>query len=241
MENNQDELTIAANSSVAVEEKRDEIEYSTESSVATKIEEKIVIKVKGGKCYAFFKRAFDILASGLAIVLLSWLVLILGILVKCTSKGPMIYKSTRVGMGGKEFTIYKFRSMYKDAEQRLKDLQDKNEVEGGVIFKMKDDPRITKFGKFLRKSSLDELPQLFNIFFGHMSVIGPRAGLPCDIFWSIGAPKCPTRSRNTGSSGLVPNTVNRGLDHVTALLGRIFHIEHNVGLNTALLTCGLEH
>lgn len=132
------------------------------------------VKIKGGKAYAFFKRTFDIFCSLLAIIVLSPILLIVGLLVKLTSRGPMIYVSKRIGKNGKVFNFYKFRSMYKDAEQRLQELLDKNEVKGGVIFKMKNDPRITKFGKFIRKTSLDELPQLFNILKGDMSIVGPR-------------------------------------------------------------------
>lgn len=132
------------------------------------------VKIKGGKGYAFFKRAFDIFCSLLAIIILSPILIIVGILVKLTSKGPMIYVSKRIGKNGKVFNFYKFRSMYRDAEQRLQELLDKNEVKGGITFKMKNDPRITKFGKFIRKTSLDELPQLFNILKGDMSIVGPR-------------------------------------------------------------------
>ncbi len=134
------------------------------------------IIIKGSKTYSFFKRFFDILASFLGIVVLSPLLLLIGLLVKLTSRGPMIYVSERVGQYGKVFKFYKFRSMKKDAEKELTQLLAENEVKGGVTFKMKDDPRITKFGRFLRKTSLDELPQLFNILKGDMSIIGPR---PC--------------------------------------------------------------
>lgn len=146
------------------------------------IDEKLnTISVRGGKCYAFFKRMFDIVSSLCAIIVLSPLMLIIGFLVKITSRGPMIYKSKRVGKNGKIFTMYKFRSMYKDAEQKLQELLDKNEVKGGVTFKMKHDPRVTPFGIFIRKTSMDELPQLFNILFGSMTVIGPRAALPSEV------------------------------------------------------------
>jgi lipopolysaccharide/colanic/teichoic acid biosynthesis glycosyltransferase len=138
-------------------------------------------KIKGGKCYAFFKRLFDIFCSLLAIIILSPILLLLGLLVVCTSKGPMIYKSIRVGKNGKEFKMYKFRSMKDGAEKEKALLERQNEVNGGVTFKMKDDPRITKFGKFIRKTSLDELPQLFNILKGDMSIIGPRAALPKEV------------------------------------------------------------
>ena len=120
----------------------------------------------------------DICASFLAIVILSIPMLIIGLLVKLTSKGPMIYTSKRVGKDGKVFNFYKFRSMVDNAENELENLLEQNEIEGGVIFKMKEDPRVTKFGKFLRKTSLDELPQLFNILKGDMSLVGPR---PCTV------------------------------------------------------------
>ena len=139
------------------------------------------IKPRKGKFYGFMKRVFDIICSLLAIVVLSSIFLIIGLLVICTSKGPMIYVSKRVGKNGRIFNFYKFRSMYKDAEQRLNELLSQNEIEGGVTFKMKNDPRITPFGKFIRKTSLDELPQLFNILKGDMSIIGPRAGLPREV------------------------------------------------------------
>ena len=145
-----------------------------------KVEEKEyqIFHVRGNKFYHFMKRLEDICASFLAIVILSIPMLIIGLLVKLTSKGPMIYTSKRVGKDGKVFNFYKFRSMVANAEKELENLLEQNEIEGGVIFKMKEDPRITKFGKFLRKTSLDELPQLFNILKGDMSLVGPR---PCTV------------------------------------------------------------
>lgn len=137
-----------------------------------------IFHVRGNKFYHFMKRLEDICASFLAIVILSIPMLIIGLIVKLTSKGPMIYVSKRVGKDGKVFNFYKFRSMRENAEEELKLLLEHNEIEGGVIFKMKEDPRITKFGKFLRKTSLDELPQLFNILKGDMSLVGPR---PCTV------------------------------------------------------------
>lgn len=126
--------------------------------------------------YAFFKRGFDIVVSSIVLVVLFLPMLIIGLLVVLTSRGPAIYVSTRIGKNGKTFQFYKFRSMYQDAESRLNELLEKNEIPGGVTFKMKNDPRITRFGKFLRKTSLDELPQLWNILKGDMSLVGPR---PC--------------------------------------------------------------
>ena len=131
---------------------------------------------KVSKAYYFFKRLFDIFASLVAIIILAIPMLIIGLIVVLSSKGPMIYVSKRVGKDGKVFNFYKFKSMCIDAESKLQDLLDQNEVEGGVTFKMENDPRVTKFGKFIRKTSIDELPQLFNILKGDMSFVGPR---PC--------------------------------------------------------------
>ena len=129
-------------------------------------------KFKKKYIYSFFKRFFDILLSFLGIILLSWLFLILAILVKLTSKGPVFYVSERIGKNQKPFKIYKFRSMKDGADKEFDSLLAKSDREG--TFKMKNDPRITKFGKFLRRTSLDELPQLFNVLNGSMSLVGPR-------------------------------------------------------------------
>ena len=138
------------------------------------------IEIKKKPVYGFFKRTVDIFGSLILIIVLSWLLLILAILVKCTSKGPIIYVSKRVGKNGKLFNFYKFRSMRVGADKELDSLIKQNET-GGITFKMKDDPRITKFGKFIRKTSLDELPQLFNILNGSMSFVGPRPALPREV------------------------------------------------------------
>ncbi|MBP5249621.1 MAG: sugar transferase [Lachnospiraceae bacterium] len=120
------------------------------------------------------KRTMDIIGSGIAIVLLSPIMLVVAILIKLDSPGPVLFKQTRVGQNGRHFSILKFRSMYKDAEARKAELMAKNEIAGGVMFKMKDDPRITRVGRFIRATSLDELPQFFNIFVGQMSLVGTR-------------------------------------------------------------------
>lgn len=127
------------------------------------------------------KRILDILVSGSCIILLSPLFVTLAILVKFGSPGPAIFKQTRVGMRGREFSMYKFRSMYIDAEQRKAALSAENEMQGGVLFKMKNDPRVTWIGKFLRKYSIDEAPQLWNIFIGDMSLVGPRPPVPSEV------------------------------------------------------------
>lgn len=124
--------------------------------------------------YGFVKRVLDTLFSALALILLSPFFLIIAVWIKLDdSKGPVIYVSKRVGKDGKVFNFYKFRSMCADADKIYEELLETNET-GGATFKMKDDPRVTKAGKFLRKTSLDELPQLFNILKGDMSFIGPR-------------------------------------------------------------------
>lgn len=148
-----------------------EVEHYSSVKVAER--EKVI--VKGGKVYAFFKRAFDIVSSFLVICLLSWLLLILCIVVKLSSKGPIIFADKRIGKNGKEISVYKFRSMYVDAESNLEKYLSKEQIEIWLRErKLDNDPRITLVGKFLRKTSLDELPQLFNILFGSLSVVGPR-------------------------------------------------------------------
>lgn len=122
------------------------------------------------------KKFMDINISLLMIVAFSPLFIIAGILIKITSLGPIIFKQPRVGIRGRQFNLYKFRTMVANAENIQKDLGNKNEVDGPV-FKIKNDPRVTKIGEFLRKSGLDELPQLFNILKGEMSLIGPRPPL----------------------------------------------------------------
>ena len=128
-----------------------------------------------------FKRLMDILLSILAIIVGSPVFLITGLLVKLTSPGPIIFWQVRVGKCGRHFKFYKFRSMYTDAEARKAELMKLNESQDGVIFKMKHDPRITPIGRFIRKFSIDELPQLFNVLLGDMSLVGPRPPLPSEV------------------------------------------------------------
>lgn len=128
--------------------------------------------------FAFIKRFFDILLSFIALVLLSWLFIILAICVKCSSKGPVFYGHKRLGRNGKEFKVWKFRSMVVDNRPLEEILTPEQLEEYKRDFKVTNDPRITKVGKFLRKTSLDELPQLINILFGSMSIVGWRPILP---------------------------------------------------------------
>ena len=133
------------------------------------------------KAYFFFKRVFDIFFSFISLIILIPLFLIISLLIVCTSKGHAFYVSTRVGQNGKEFKMFKFRSMVKNAEKMKKKLMKKNDMGNDPTFKMKDDPRVTKVGKFIRKTSIDELPQLINIFIGNMSFVGPRPALPEEV------------------------------------------------------------
>ena len=142
--------------------------------------EKVYTPPKNKPVYAFFKRFFDIFLCVFALIMLSPVFLVIAILIKCEDGGPVFFKQTRLTKGCKEFGMYKFRSMCVDAEAKLEALMDRNEV-NGPAFKIEDDPRITKIGKFIRKTSIDELPQLLNIIKGDMSIIGPRPPLPREV------------------------------------------------------------
>ncbi len=124
-----------------------------------------------------WKRPFDITFSILAILLFLPLMVLIAMIIKFVDKGNVIYSQRRVGFGGQEFKIFKFRTMYLNAEEKLRELLDKDESarkEWEKFYKLRNDPRITPIGRFLRKTSLDELPQLFNVLKGDMSVVGPR-------------------------------------------------------------------
>ena len=140
------------------------------------------VKVAGGPFYRFVKRSFDIFASFMFLLLFGWFILILILIKWLEDFHRPIYVSKRVGKGGKEIKFHKIRSMKPNADKMKDDLINDglNEADGPV-FKMKDDPRITKFGKFLRKTSLDELPQVWDIFCGRMSIVGPRPPLPEEV------------------------------------------------------------
>jgi lipopolysaccharide/colanic/teichoic acid biosynthesis glycosyltransferase len=138
------------------------------------VEKKII--VRKNKTYLFMKRMMDYIGSGIGIIIVSPVLLLIAIIIKFEDGGPVIFKQERVGYNGKRFFIYKFRSMRVDAEQLKQNLLKKNEVKG-AMFKIKDDPRVTNFGRFIRKHSLDELPQFFNVLVGDMSLVGPRPPL----------------------------------------------------------------
>lgn len=130
--------------------------------------------------YCFFKRIMDVMCSLIGLIALIPVFVIVMIAIKLESKGPVVFVQKRVGKDGKTFGIYKFRSMVVNAEELKSKLCDKNEM-SGPMFKMKEDPRITRVGKFIRKTSIDELPQLINILKGEMSLVGPRPSLPNEV------------------------------------------------------------
>lgn len=135
----------------------------------------------GRWAYRAVKRAFDVCFSACVLVCLSWLFLIVAVAIKLDDpEGPVIFSQARVGRDGREFRMYKFRSMCADAESRLAELAGRNEKDGPV-FKMADDPRVTRVGGFLRKTSIDELPQFVNVLVGDISVVGPRPALPKEV------------------------------------------------------------
>ena len=120
------------------------------------------------------KRAMDLVGALLGLLLLAPVMLAIALLIRLESPGPVLFRQLRRGYRGRLFWVLKFRTMVVDAEERLDDLEKQNESAGGVLFKLRDDPRVTPLGRFLRRSSLDELPQLINILRGEMSLVGPR-------------------------------------------------------------------
>lgn len=152
-----------------------------EKTMTENYEAQAIVMSNNSKYYLVMKRSIDITGALLGLIFLSWLFIIIAILIKIEDpKGPILFTQKRVGKDGKEFNMYKFRSMVSNAEELLKDLLKFNEI-SGAMFKMKDDPRITKVGKFIRKTSIDELPQLLNVLKGEMSLVGPRPALPREV------------------------------------------------------------
>lgn len=147
-------------------------------------ESKVVLlnkdKIRSRFVYHSMKRLFDIVAATCGIVILSPLMIIIAVLIKAEDHGPVFYKQVRVGKNGKTFKMYKFRSMFVNADKMLDKLKEQNDVDG-PMFKKKDDPRVTKIGHFIRKHSLDELPQFLNVLKGDMSLVGPRPPLPSEV------------------------------------------------------------
>ncbi len=130
--------------------------------------------------YCFLKRTMDVVCSSIGLIILSPIFLVTAILIRLESEGNSIFSQERVGKNGKKFRMYKFRSMVVNAEELKDKLSAKNEMTG-PMFKMKEDPRVTKVGRFIRKTSIDELPQLVNVLKGEMSLVGPRPSLPKEV------------------------------------------------------------
>jgi exopolysaccharide biosynthesis polyprenyl glycosylphosphotransferase len=130
--------------------------------------------------YEFLKRAMDIVLSGVAIICLTPALALVALAIKLTSKGPVFFEQQRVGLGGKSFKMFKFRTMVVNAEELKATLAKQNE-QTGPVFKMKNDPRITRVGGFLRKHSIDELPQIWNVLKGDLSIGGPRPAVPSEV------------------------------------------------------------
>ena len=145
-----------------------------------KKEDEYEFQSSGGKVYLFLKRCLDIVASIIGLICLSPIIILVAIAIKLESEGPVLFSQDRVGKNRKIFKIYKMRSMVQNAEELKEKLLEQNEM-SGPMFKMKDDPRITKVGKFIRKTSIDELPQLINVIKGNMSLVGPRPSLPKEV------------------------------------------------------------
>ncbi len=151
-----------------------------------------------------FKRVFDIFFSLSCLILGSPFFLLIALLVRLTSPGKIVYSHERIGRGGKPFLCYKFRTMYKDADQRLKDILNTNpewRKEWESTYKLKKDPRITRFGAFLRKTSLDELPQFWNVLKGDLSVVGPRPVVQAEVEKYLGIKAYKILSIRPGLTG----------------------------------------
>lgn len=154
---------------------------SPEEAEETVVEIFQPIQVKDKKVYTFIKRCFDIVCSLLGLIVLFIPLVIVGVIIMIDSPGAApIYCQERIGKNGRSFKFYKYRSMVPDADKMLDTLLSQNEMEGPA-FKIKDDPRITRFGRFIRKTGIDELPQLWNVLIGDMSLVGPRPPLPREV------------------------------------------------------------
>ena len=136
---------------------------------------------KGIKVYLLVKRVIDIVGSLIGLILLSPIFLIVAIAIKLDSKGPIIFGHTRKGIGGKDIKVYKFRTMYQNSQEIFDNFTKEQKEEFYKNFKLENDPRVTKIGRFIRKTSIDELPQLINVLKGEMSLVGPRPSLPSEV------------------------------------------------------------
>ena len=158
-----------------------ETKVAAEPAYERQFEGEKLTGIDGRLAYRFVKRAFDIVFSAVILVAFCWLFAVIAIIVKIDDpNGPVFFRQDRVGINGKIFKMHKFRSMCVDAEARLEDLRKFNE-KTGPVFKMKKDPRVTRVGYWLRKLSLDELPQFWDVLRGDISIVGPRPALPKEV------------------------------------------------------------
>ncbi len=175
------------------------------------------------------KRIVDVVAAGLGLLALSPLMLIVALAIRLDSKGPILFRQRRLGLDGKEFLMWKFRTMVEDAEIRLAALETVNESSGGALFKVRHDPRVTWVGRFLRRTSLDELPQLFNVLQGRMSLVGPRP-LPlrdCERFRKLDAERFEKRlTVLPGLTGLWQVTGRSDLESTRLLDLDLEYVDH---------------
>lgn len=149
----------------------------TMENVDIELDQEIINKQYG---YRVCKRIFDIIASVIGLIILSPIFFIVAVAIKLDDGGPIFYDQIRVGRNGKKFKMFKFRSMRVNAEDEIEKLQKHSEVDG-AMFKMRNDPRVTRVGRFIRKTSIDEFPQLINVLIGQMSIVGPRPPLPREV------------------------------------------------------------
>jgi exopolysaccharide biosynthesis polyprenyl glycosylphosphotransferase len=143
--------------------------------------ENLLVEQSDSRLYRCAKRCLDLVAAFSGLLLLAPFFPLVALAIRLDSRGAVLFSQTRIGEGGREFRCWKLRSMYIDAEERKQELEAQNEMQGGVLFKMKHDPRITRVGRFIRKASIDELPQLWNVLIGDMSLVGPRPAVPGEV------------------------------------------------------------
>ncbi|MDH3216971.1 MAG: exopolysaccharide biosynthesis polyprenyl glycosylphosphotransferase [Candidatus Krumholzibacteria bacterium] len=164
---------------MSVEQKLDKKNTSSEV-VATDPPDRPHVKIRSSPAYEICKRLFDLTVGCVVMVLLLPIIPLIAIMIKLDSPGPVFFEQNRVGRYGRIFRFYKFRSMYREAERQKQEFESLNEQEGPV-FKIRSDPRVTSVGGFLRRSSLDEIPQILNVLKGDMSLVGPRPHMPSEV------------------------------------------------------------
>jgi lipopolysaccharide/colanic/teichoic acid biosynthesis glycosyltransferase len=185
------------------------------------------------------KRVMDLVGSALALVLLAPLMLAVSALIRLDSPGPAVFQQVRIGRSGRPFKIFKFRTMVADAEERLATLEGCNEASGGVLFKMTNDPRVTRLGRFLRRTSLDELPQLINVLRGQMSLVGPRplSVRDCERMEALDPAMYSTRLEALpGLTGLAQISGRRNLEPARILELDLFYVQDwSIDLDVSIL------